>query len=42
MPREQFGERRALGVEMVVRSLRVAVPEDRIRAVCTSFIAELS
>lgn len=41
MLREQFGARRASGVEMAVRSLRVAVPEDRIRAVCTGFIAAI-
>jgi hypothetical protein len=37
--RAQFGARRAPGVEMAVRALRVGVPEDRIRAVCVSFIA---
>lgn len=41
MLREQFGARRAEGVNMAVRSLRVAVPEDRIRAVCTGFIDAL-
>lgn len=40
--REQFGARRALGVEMAVDALRVGVPEDRIRAVCTTFISALS
>lgn len=42
MLREQFGARRAPGVEMAVRSLRVAVPEERIRAVCTGFISGLA
>lgn len=41
MLRAQFGARRAPGVEMAVRSLRLAVPEDRIRAVCTAFIDAL-
>ncbi|MBI2703798.1 MAG: hypothetical protein HYX32_00695 [Actinobacteria bacterium] len=41
MLRAQFGVRRAPGVELAVRSLRVAVPEDRIRAVCTGFIDAL-
>ncbi len=41
MLRAQFGARRAPGVELAVRSLRVAVPEDRIRAVCTGFIDAL-
>jgi hypothetical protein len=39
--RAQFGARRAPGVEMAVRALRVGVPEDRIRAVCVSFIAAI-
>lgn len=41
MLRALFGARRAPGVEMAVRSLRMAVPEDRIRAVCTGFIKAL-
>lgn len=41
MLRTQFGARRAPGVEMAVRSLRVAVPEDRIRSVCIGFINAL-
>lgn len=41
MLREQFGARRAPGVEMAVRSLRVGVPEDRIRAVCVAFVSAL-
>ncbi len=41
MLRSQFGTRRSPGVEMAVRSLRIAVPEDRIRAVCTGFIDAL-
>lgn len=40
--RAQFGARRAPGVEMAVRALRVGVPEDRIRTVCVNFIAALS
>ena len=39
--RAQFGARRAPGVEMAVRALRVGVPEDRIRAVCVNFIAAI-
>lgn len=39
---QQFGARRAPGVEMAVRSLRLGVPEDRIRAVCTAYVAALS
>ena len=42
MLRAQFGARRAPGVDMAVRSLRNAVPEVRIRAVCTGFIGALS
>lgn len=41
MLRSQFGTRRSPGVEMAVRSLRIAVPEQRIRAVCTGFIDAL-
>lgn len=40
--RAQFGARRAPGVEMAVRALRLGVPEDRIRTVCVSFVAALS
>lgn len=40
--RAQFGARRAPGVEMAVRALRLGVPEDRVRAVCVAFIAALS
>ncbi len=40
--RAQFGARRAPGVEMAVRALRLGVPEDRIRTVCVNFIAGLS
>ncbi len=40
--RVQFGARRAPGVEMAVRALRVGVPEDRVRTVCVNFIAGLS
>lgn len=39
--RAQFGARRSDGVEMAVRSLRVGVPEARIRSVCTEFVAAL-
>jgi len=39
--RQQFGARRATGVEMAVHSLRVGVPEDRIRAVCSGFVRAL-
>lgn len=40
--RAQFGTRRAPGVEMAVRALRLGVPEERVRAVCVNFIAGLS
>lgn len=40
--RAQFGARRAPGVEMAVRALRLGVPEDRVRSVCVSFVAALS
>lgn len=40
--RAQFGARRAPGVEMAVRALRLGVPENRIRTVCVNFIAGLS
>lgn len=40
--RGQFGARRAPGVEMAVRALRLGVPEDRVRAVCVAFVAALS
>ncbi|MGH9268427.1 MAG: hypothetical protein ACRD0D_09645 [Acidimicrobiales bacterium] len=40
--RAQFGARRAPGVEMAVRALRLGVPEDRVRAVCVAFVAGLS
>lgn len=39
--RQQFGHARAPGVQMAVRSLRVGVPEARIRTVCTAFAAAL-
>lgn len=39
--RAQFGARRAPGVEMAVRALRLAVPERRVRAVCVAFVAAL-
>jgi hypothetical protein len=42
MLRGQFGARRAPGVEMAVRALRIGVPEERIRAVCVSFVAALA
>jgi hypothetical protein len=41
MLRAQFGARRAPGVEMAVRALRLGVPEDRVRSVCVAFIAAL-
>jgi len=40
--RVQFGARRAPGVEMAVRALRLGVPEDRVRTVCVNFVAGLS
>jgi hypothetical protein len=38
---DQFGNRRGDGVEMAVRSLRIGVPEDRVRSVCVRFVASL-
>jgi hypothetical protein len=40
--RAQFGARRAPGVEMAARALRLGVPEDRVRTVCVNFVAGLS
>jgi hypothetical protein len=40
--RAQFGARRAPGVEMAVRALRLGVPEDRVRGVCVAFVAALT
>lgn len=40
--RQQFGARRAPGVEMAVRALRLGVPEERVRTVCVSFVAAIS
>lgn len=42
MLRAQFGARRAPGVEMAVRALRLGVPEDRVREVCVAFIGDLA
>ena len=39
--RQQFGARRAPGIEMAVRALRIGVPEERIRGVCTAFVAAI-
>lgn len=39
--RVQFGARRAPGVEMAVRALRLGVPEDRVRTVCVAFVTAL-
>lgn len=39
--RQQFGARRSPGVEMAVRSLRLGLPEDRIRTICVNYIAAL-
>lgn len=38
---QQFGARRAPGIAMAVRSLRVGVPEERIGIVCVEFVASL-
>lgn len=38
----QFGARRAPGVEMAVRALRLGVPEDRVRSVCVAFVADIA
>lgn len=42
MLRSQLGVRRAPGVEMAVRALRLGVPEERVRAVCLNFVAALA
>lgn len=36
-----FGRRGALGIEMSARALRAAMPEDRIEALCTAYVATL-
>lgn len=36
-----FGTRNGIGVEMAIRSLRLAVPEDRVRAMCLAYAGEL-
>jgi hypothetical protein len=36
-----FGRRGALGVEMSARALRAAMPEDRVEALCTAYVAAL-
>jgi hypothetical protein len=38
---QQFGARRAPGVEMAVRALRLGVTEDRVRSVCVAFTSGL-
>lgn len=38
---ELFGRRSGRGIEMASRALRTAVPADRVRALCTAFVAEL-
>ena len=40
--RSQFGARRAPGVEMAVRALRLGVPENRVRSVCGAFVADMA
>ncbi len=39
--RRLFGARRAPGVEMAIRSFGLALPAERVRAICTDFIAQL-
>ena len=36
-----FGRRGALGIEMSARALRGAMPEDRVEALCTAYVAAL-
>jgi hypothetical protein len=36
-----FGSRAGLGVEMAVRALRGAIPEDRVRSICLAYSADL-
>ena len=37
----EFGRRRGQGVAMAVTALRLAIPEDEIRAVCAAFVEQL-
>ncbi len=39
--RELFGSRAGLGIEMAARSLRVAMPEERVRAICLAYTESL-
>jgi len=36
-----FSRRGALGIEMSARALRAAMPEDRVEALCTAYVAAL-
>jgi hypothetical protein len=37
-----FGTRNGVGVEMAARALRLAMPEERVRAICLAYAASLS
>jgi hypothetical protein len=38
---ELFGRRNGEGIAMAIRALRVAMPEERVRAICLAYSAEL-
>jgi hypothetical protein len=38
---EHFGRRAGRGVAMAANALRLAIPEDQIRAVCAAFVDQL-
>ncbi len=38
---ELFGRRRGEGIEMAVRALRPAMPEERVRAICLAYATGL-
>jgi hypothetical protein len=39
---ELFGRRNGEGIAMAIRALRVAMPEERVRAICLAYSAELA
>lgn len=38
---ELFGRRNGDGIAMAIRALRVAMPEDRVRAICLAYAEQL-
>ena len=38
---ELFGRRGGAGIAMAVRALRLAMPEERVRAICLAYAARL-